>query len=204
MFSSLLCALDEVRRITLRSASARPLRWYQPSPQQIQIGQSEHGEQARGVLDQTPIAYLRKAPEVLHHVEGMLAASPGGRANAVDGALVPSELVTVVTAAVDPITDAAGESGLPMRLAPVGLVSKDFALITMQQMHHLTDVRLVGGRCYQAVNDPVPVGAHVRLHPEAPLALGLLALPHLWVARLGLVLGRGGASIIVASTIVPL
>ena len=38
----------------------------------------------RRVLRQASVAHLGEAPQALHHVEGMLAASPGGRAQAVE------------------------------------------------------------------------------------------------------------------------
>ncbi len=60
------------------------LRWQQSSPQQIQIREREGGIQSRGVLRQSAVANLVKAPQALDHVEHMLDTGPGGRAATVD------------------------------------------------------------------------------------------------------------------------
>ena len=76
-----------------------------------------------------------------------------------------------------------------MHLAPVGLVAIQLALVAMQQLRQLTDVRLRRIGRHQAMDQAIAVGAYVRLHAEVPV-LALHRLAHLGVPRLCLVLGR--------------
>src|SRR5437764_2247815 len=105
-----------------RSASTRPLRCQQAPSDQIQVRQREGGEQPGGVLGQAPVTHLGEAPQALHDMEGVLAAGPNGRTQAVEPPLGRAESMTVVGPAVNPVANASGAGRLAMRLAPVRLV----------------------------------------------------------------------------------
>src|SRR5271170_2160058 len=158
------------------SSLTLPLRRRQSASDQVEVCQGEHGEQSRRVFRQAPVAHLGKAPQPLHHVEGVLASSSSGRTQAVEPSLGARQSVAMVGPAVDAVTDTAGARRLPVRLAPVGLITVDLALATMQQLVHLADVRSVRSRGDQGVHDPAWIGSNVRLHPEVPLSLVFLPL----------------------------
>jgi len=66
-------------------------------------------------------------------------------------------------------------------------------LLAMQQVSHLVQVMLIGGRGNQAVSQAtLGIDPYVGLHPEVPL-IALLGLMHLGVALLGFVFGRAGS-----------
>src|ERR1700728_4143973 len=123
-----------------QSAPTLPLRRCQSASDHIQVRQGEHGEQSRRVLRQAPIAHFGKAPKTLDHAEGMLAPSPGGRAQAVEAALVLAQGFGGAGAAVHAVADAALASGHPMKLAPVGLIPIQFTLLPVQQLGQLLEV----------------------------------------------------------------
>ena len=50
-------------------ASTPLLRWQQPSPDQIQVGQRKDGEQPRRVFRQPAVANFTETPELLDHME---------------------------------------------------------------------------------------------------------------------------------------
>jgi hypothetical protein len=172
------------------SPGARSLWRVQASSQQVQVRQRKGGKQPRSVLRQASVAHLGKAPQALHDTEGMFTAGPGGRAQAVESALERTQRPARVGTAVDAVTDATLQCALAVRLAPVRLIAKDLALLAVQQLPHLGDVRNVGRRGGQSVHDATLVGAHVRFHPKVPLT-ALLGLVHLRISRFILVLGRG-------------
>ena len=58
--------------------------------------------------------------------------------------------MAVVVATFDAVADASGKCRLPMRLAPVDLVTEDLPRGPMRQMHHLADIRLIDCRGDQA------------------------------------------------------
>jgi len=67
--------------------------WQQSSSDEVEIGQGEHRQGAHGVLVDAPVAYLRKPPKALDHVEGVFAASATARTASVDRLLVFGKFV---------------------------------------------------------------------------------------------------------------
>src|SRR6185437_13922696 len=165
-------------------------RWQQPSPQQIQVRQSKGREQARSVLRQAAVAHFAEAPQPFDHVEDMLASSPGARAQPIDAALILGQWRATSRTAVDAVADTPGQGALPMRLVPIGLITKDLALLAVKELGHLSAVVRVGGGSAKAVYDAASVGAHVSLHPEMPV-FPLLRLVHLGVSCSIGILGGG-------------
>jgi hypothetical protein len=98
--------------------------------------------------------------------------------------------VTIATT-IDPVANTDRFGSLPMRLAPVGLIAKDFFFLAMQQCVHLVDISRIRGRRLQRVYDSAPVSAHMRLHPEVPF-FAFDDLVHFRIALTVRVLRRGG------------
>src|SRR6185312_3908964 len=177
-------------RVPPYSSETPCLRWQQPSPQQVQVRQSEGREQPRGVLRQAAVAHLAEAPQPFDYVEDVLASSPGSRAQPIDAALILSQWCATSRTAVDAVADALGQGALPMRLVPVGLITEDLALLAVKELGHLSAVVRVRGGSAEAVYDAASVGTHVSLHPEMPV-FPLLRLVHLRVSRSLGILGGG-------------
>src|SRR5579863_3770570 len=74
-----------------RSAATCLPYWHQLPPDHIQVRQGKGGKQPCGVLRQPSVTHLAEAPETLHHVEGVLAARSGCRAQPVEFALMLGE-----------------------------------------------------------------------------------------------------------------
>src|SRR5438552_10693420 len=72
------------RRPRASLPATRCPRWEQPVSHHIEIGQREERKGPRRVLRQPAVAHLRKAPQPLHHVEGMLTPRPDARARVID------------------------------------------------------------------------------------------------------------------------
>src|SRR5512139_3615186 len=89
------------------SPDTRPLWCDQPSPQQVQVRQRKRREQPRGVLGKAAVAHLRKSPQSLDHVKGMLAARPGAGTDAIDSPLVLAQWLGLRATTVDPVADSA-------------------------------------------------------------------------------------------------
>src|SRR5882724_5272021 len=176
-----------------QSSGATPLWRQQSLPQQIQVRQGEGGVQPCRVLSRSTVAHLAKSPQALDHVEDMLDTGPSGRAPTIEEPLILAQSPGANGAPIDPIPDAGRQRALAMRLVPVGLIAKHLALRSVQELGHLravVDVRRGGA---QAVDDPAPVGADVRLHAKVPV-FTLLGLAHLRIACALPVLGRGRRS----------
>src|SRR6185312_13454746 len=156
----------------------------------IQVRQSKGREQARSVLRQAAVAHFAEAPQPLDHVADMLASSPGARAQPIDAALILGQWRATSRTAVDAVADTPGQGALPMRLVPIGLITKDLALLAVKELGHLSAVVRVGGGSAKAVYDAASVGAHVSLHPEMPV-FPLLRLVHLGVSCSIGILGGG-------------
>jgi hypothetical protein len=174
-----------------RSSGARPLRWQQATPQQIQIRQRKGGIQPHGILRQPAVANLAKAPQALDHVEDMLDSRPRGGAPTVDKPLIFAQR-PASAAPVDSVADAGGQRSLAMRLIPVRLVAEHFSLFSVQQFGHLRAVVHIRCGGAQAMYDAEPVSADVRFHPKVPV-LTFLGLAHVRIARALLILGRRGS-----------
>ena len=112
------------------SPQTPPLWSKQPSSEQVQVRQRKAAEEPGGVLGQTAITHLGKAPQVLHHVESMLPARPGRRAQAVEPLLCSRQRITGLGTAVDAVAHAPLTGGLPVQHAPVGLVAVEFPLLS--------------------------------------------------------------------------
>src|SRR5580658_1952658 len=112
-----------------RSASTLLLRWQQAAPDHVQVRQREHREQPCRVLCQPAIAHLGKAPQLLHHPEGVLAAGAGCRAQAVDPAVIRTEWGMAIRPAVHTVTHPVLLGGNAMHLAPVRLVPVQLPLL---------------------------------------------------------------------------
>src|ERR1700730_4494258 len=186
--ASRLRRLEVAFSIALRSSGATRLWWQQSASQQIQIGKRKARVQARGVLHQPAITDFVEPPESLDHVKGMLDPGSGGGAPSVDEPLIFGQR-NVRRSAIDAVADALRQGRLTMRLVPVGLVAKHFALSTVQQFGHLRTVVPVRHVRAKAVADPAAIRADVRLHTEMPV-FSLLRLAHLRVSRALLILRR--------------
>ncbi len=71
-----------------RSAATRLPYGHQLPPHHVQVRQSKGSKQPCGVLGKTPVAHFAEPPQGFHHVESVLAASSGCRAQTVEPALV--------------------------------------------------------------------------------------------------------------------
>lgn len=83
------------------SQETRLPRRHQAPSEQVQVRQRKGSEQPRGVLRQAPVAHLAEAPQPLHHVKGMLSASSGAGADAIDPFLILGERLGMGAAPVD-------------------------------------------------------------------------------------------------------
>ncbi len=172
-----------------RSSGTRPLRWQQAAPQQIQIRQCEGGVQPRGILRQSTVANLAKAPQALDYVKDVFDTRSSGGAATVDEPLILAQRPSW-RAPIDSVADALSERSLAMRLIPVGLVAEHLALLSVQKFRDLSAiVHICRGSC-EAVDDAATITANVRLHAEVPV-FTLHGLAHLRISRLLLVLRRG-------------
>src|SRR5262245_26857263 len=61
------------------------LRRQQLAADQVEVRQCEEAQGARQILGDPAVAHLGEAPQPLHHVERVLAASPGPRPGPIDG-----------------------------------------------------------------------------------------------------------------------
>src|SRR6185312_2791664 len=90
----------------------------------------------RGVLRQSAVAHFAETPQALDHMKDVLAAGTSSRAQSVDAPLVVAQR-NLIRATVDPVPDTHLLSILPVRLVPVGLVSKNLSLLAMKELGHL-------------------------------------------------------------------
>src|SRR5665213_893643 len=121
------------------SPGTRSLWRDQSSSEHVEIGQREGREQACGVLGQSPVAHLGKAPQALDHMKGVLAARPGAGTNPVDELVMLGERLVLAAATVDPVTDATDLCTLAVKLAPVRLIPEQLLLLPVQQLRQLGD-----------------------------------------------------------------
>ena len=113
------------------SLGAPVLSWHQPPSRQVQVGQGKHRQCPGGVLVQPAVAHLGEAPQVLDHVEGMLATRPPPGAGPVDGFVPLGQHSPRPGPAVDPVANPGVPAVLPVILRPLRLVAED--LLPTQQ-----------------------------------------------------------------------
>jgi hypothetical protein len=106
-----------------QSSGAPSLRWQQSPQQQMQVRQREGGVQPCGFLRQPTVENPGKAPQALNRLEGMLDAGASNRAAAVNEALICAQR-PLIGAPIDPVTDAASDGALAMRLVPINLIAE--------------------------------------------------------------------------------
>ena len=148
-------------------------------PQHIEVRQGEARIQSRGILGQSAVANLAKAPQALEHVKDMLDSGPSGGSAPLNPSLLCTQGRPAIGAPVDTVADTDRLRGLAMRLIPVSLVAKYLSFFAVQQLGHLRAVVLVRRRRAQTVHNAAPIGADVRLHAKS---IGL----HRWGLSLGL------------------
>src|SRR5580658_9996076 len=135
-------------------ASTLLLRCQQAAPDHVKVCEREHRVEPCGVLRQAAVAHLGKAPQLLHHPEGVLATGPGRRAQAVQVLMVGAERSARVASPIYPVTYSVLLSREPMHLTPVGLVAVELSLIAMQQVGQLTEIGDIRRSRHQRVDDP--------------------------------------------------
>src|SRR5246500_5379993 len=168
-----------------------------------QIGQRASHEQAMGVLLQSAIAHLGKAEHPLDDADRMLDPSPHFGLGTVFPPLDLIDNTAVTVAAIGEIPGSGRMLPDHRSLSAIGLVTPHTGLLPMQQLGQHRAVGDIGGRRRHRVDQlAAAVDPEMRLHPEIPL-IALPGLMHLGIARLVGILGRDGALMIVASTIVP-
>src|SRR5262249_23564793 len=137
-----------------RSQRAPRLRWQELAADGVEVGQGKHRLGTGQVLGESAVAHLREAPQALHNVEGMFAASSGPGASAIDLAPALAEVaVASGRASVDPVAHPLRPEGLPVGLLPIRLVAVERALLAVEQVRELPDVGLRSVRGGQAVDD---------------------------------------------------
>src|SRR5690606_37656848 len=83
-------------RLSARMAASRTHLCHQWSSTQVDVGQRQRRERARGVLGQAAVAHLGEAPQALDYAEHVLDASANARLVAV---LLPRGLVHIASPA---------------------------------------------------------------------------------------------------------
>src|SRR6185437_16796160 len=86
-----------------------------------------------------------------------------------------------VTTAVNSVANPDSLGTLAVRFTPVGLIPKEFLLCPVQQMRHLGDIRGIGWRGGQTMDDAAAIRADMGLHPKMPV-FSFARLMHLRVA----------------------
>src|SRR5262249_3453993 len=130
-----------------------------------------------------------KTPQLFDDAKGMFAARADARALAVDQHPASAQRVGGDAAPIYAVTQTARQVSLPVRFAPVSLVTEDLALATMQQGRHLRNISALRIGRDHAVYSPVRVSPDMQLHAEVP-APALARRTHLRVALLARILGR--------------
>jgi len=165
---------------------------HQGSPRQVKIGQSDQREHLRGVLRDPLVAHLRVTELALDDTKHMLDPRSDRRLLVVEALICLSQRMLFARLQ----RHAPKHTGLAGRtlehVADIALVAEHRAVLLMQQMRQLADIRRVGGGDRYRMHQPgIDVGANMDLHAEVPL-VALLRLMHLGIALLVLVLRRGG------------
>lgn len=153
----------------------------------------QHGKRPVGVLGESPMADLGKAPQALEDREGMLDLGADTRLATVRLLVGIRQRRIAVSPFVGEILGVRRQflETLPLRLAPVGAVAVETGFVAMQQVRYLMAVMHVR-RCDAGTMDQTgfAIRANMQLHAEVPL-VALLGLMHLGVAGFLFILGRG-------------
>src|SRR5436190_14960729 len=143
-------------------------------------------------------------PQPLDHQERMLDGGSHSRQAPVTRPLRVRQRTVLGAPLIDVERDSAGLCCGLERLGVVSRISMQAVFIAMQQLSQHIDIRDIRrGRADRVHQSRVGVSAGMHLHAEVPL-LTLAGLMHFRVALLLRILVDDGASMIVASTIVPL
>src|SRR5690606_16069188 len=114
----------------------------QLSPDEVEVCECERGIGTHGVFPESAVADLPEAPQLLHHVEGMLAASSNPGPRAVDPPPESRQWFVTVTPLVDPVADPGTVERLAISVLPVGRITVELSLLTVEQVPKLLAVVL--------------------------------------------------------------
>lgn len=172
----------------------RPCQPQQPSPHHEEIRQRTRHEQPIGIFEKSTIARLHEVEDSLDDKKGMFAFGAHSRFGGVLRFLFAGERMVTRAFLVREVLSLGRVLVDHRRLSGIGAIAPYPGLGAMQQIGQDRRVVDVGGCCHRRVNElGFAVDAKMRLHPKIPL-ISLLRLMHRGIARLPLILRRGGGA----------